>query len=104
METTSGIRGVGEKAVTRRLLTLGGTVVVLMAGGWFVASTGRPAALRSQHSEPVTAVPPPLVAITAEGKLYHRPECAYIHGPVRMEPGDQAIAEGYTAWTRCIRR
>jgi hypothetical protein len=91
--------------VTRRVLTLGGTVFVLMAGGWFVAaSIGRTAALRSQHSEPLTAMPPALVAVTAGGKLYHRPECAYIHGPVRMEPGDQAIAEGYTACTRCIRR
>jgi hypothetical protein len=91
--------------VTRRVLTLSGMAVVLLAGGWFVAaSSGRTAALRSRHSEPMTAVSPPLVAITAEGKLYHRPECAYIHGPVRMEPAGQVIAEGYTPCTRCLPR
>jgi hypothetical protein len=91
--------------VTRKVLAWGAVAFVLMAGGWFVAaSTGRTAALRSRHSEPATAAPPPLVAITAEGKLYHRPDCAYIHGPARMEPGEQAVAEGYTPCPRCLER
>jgi hypothetical protein len=75
----------------------------LLAAGWLAAAgVTRPEPLRSRHSEPATARPPSLVAVTSEGKLYHRPDCAYIHGPVQMESGEQAIAEGYTPCTRCL--
>jgi hypothetical protein len=91
--------------VTRRVLTLFAIVLVLVVGGWIAAaSIGRTAPLRSHHSEPATAAPPSLVAVTAEGKLYHRPECAYVHGPVRMVPGEQAISEGYTPCMRCLKQ
>lgn len=90
--------------MTRRVLTACAIVFVLLVASWIVvAATGRPVALRSRHSEPPTSAPASLVAVTAEGKLYHRPECAYIHGPVRMEPGVQATAEGYTPCTRCLK-
>jgi hypothetical protein len=47
---------------------------------------------------------PPLVAVTAEGKLYHDPHCAFIHGPARYESVAEAIADGYTPCTRCLKR
>src|SRR5260370_35785889 len=102
METASGVRPFGKGAVTRRATTLCAVALMLIAGAWLVvSSSGRAARLRSQHSQPAAAVPPPLVAITAEGKLYHRPDCAYIHGPARMVPGEQSIAEGYAPTTCC---
>jgi len=91
--------------VTNKVLALSLIAVVLLVGGWLVAaSTGRPEVLRSRHSDPAIAVPPPLVAVTLEGKLYHDRECAFIHGPIRIEPSEQAIAEGYTPCTRCLKR
>ena len=90
--------------MTRRVLTLCAMVLVLLVAGWMVAaSAGRTAALRSRHGEPATTAPPSLVAVTAQGKLYHRPECYFLHGPVRMAPGEQAIAEGYAPCTRCLK-
>lgn len=90
--------------MTRKVLISSTIALVLAVGGWLSASlAGRPEALRSRHSEPATMPPPSEVAVTAEGKLYHRPECSYIHGPVRMESGQQAIAEGYTPCPRCMK-
>ena len=78
--------------------------VVVLAGGWLAAAAaGYAPALRSEHSRPAKAMPQMMVAVTDEGKLYHRPDCTFIHGPVKMEPGAQAIADGYTPCTRCIR-
>jgi hypothetical protein len=89
--------------MTRNVLTASAIALALLIGGWLAAtSSGRSAPLRSPHSEPATAQPPSLVAVTSDGKLYHRPDCAYIHGPIQMESGEQAIAEGYTACTRCL--
>ena len=91
--------------MTTRVLSLTAIVAVLLVGWWFAAaSSGRPGPFRSRHSEPATVAPPPLVVVTAEGKLYHDPNCAFIHGPVRRESSAQAIAEGYTPCTRCLKR
>jgi len=91
--------------MTKRVLSLTMVVAVLLVGGWFAAaSSGGLEPLRSRHSEPATTAPPSLVAVTADGKLYHNPDCTFIHGPVRMEPSAQAIAEGYAPCTRCLKR
>jgi len=91
--------------MTTRVPSMTGIVVVLLVGGWFAAASwGGLGPLRSRHSQPATAPPPPLVAVTAEGKLYHDPDCAFIHGPVGRESSAQAIAEGYTPCTRCLKR
>lgn len=91
--------------MTRRVLSSTAVVAVVLVGGWFAAaSAGRLESLRSRHSEPTTIAPPSLVAVTAGGKLYHDPGCAFIHGPVRMESSAQAIAQGYTPCTRCLKR
>ena len=91
--------------MTKRVLSLTLIVAVLFVGGWLAAaSSGRLQPLRSRHSEPAALAPPPLVAVTAEGKLYHQSGCAFIHGPVRTESSAQAIAEGYAPCTRCLKR
>ena len=91
--------------MTRRVLTLTALAPGLLVGGWLVAAaSARPEMLRSRHGDPVIAAPPPLVAVTTEGKLYHDPDCAFIHGPVRRESVEQAIADGYTPCTRCLKR
>jgi len=91
--------------VTKMVLALSSIAAALLVGGWLMAaSSARPEVLRSRHSDPTMAAPPPLVGVTVEGKLYHDPGCAFIHGPVRIEPSEQAVAEGYTPCTRCLKR
>jgi hypothetical protein len=90
--------------MTKNVLILTAMTTALLAAGWLAALPIRPDALKSRHSEPATTSPPASVAVTAEGKLYHRPECTFIHGPAHMEPGTQAVAEGYTPCVRCLKR
>jgi hypothetical protein len=79
-------------------------VGLLLVVGWFAAAADRqPAVLRSEHSRPARVPPPAMVAVTRTGKLYHKPECTYIHGPAELESGVQAQAEGYTPCTRCLK-
>ena len=78
-------------------------VALLLAGGWIVAgASAHSPQLRSAHSLPAVSAPA-VVTVTEQGKLFHRPECRFIHGPPRAEAGDRAIAEGYTACTRCMK-
>ena len=91
--------------MSQRLLTLTSvTVVLLIIGSWLAASSAQPVVLRSKHSDPAITALPAIVAVTAEGKLYHDPKCAFIHGPLRIEPGNQAVGDGYTPCTRCLQR
>jgi hypothetical protein len=77
--------------------------VVLGLVGWLAgAVSARESGLRCRHSRPAVAVPPSVVAVTPAGTLFHRPECKYVHGPVRLESGTAAIASGYTPCTRCL--
>ena len=78
-------------------------VALVLAAGWILASaSARSPQLRSAHSVP-SRTAPAVVTVTEQGKLFHRPECTFIHGPARSEAGDRAIAEGYTACTRCMK-
>jgi len=91
--------------MSKRVLTLTSvTVVLLIIGSWLAASSAQPVVLRSKHSHPAITALPAIVAVTAEGKLYHDPTCAFIHGPLRIEPGKQAVRDGYTPCTRCLQR
>ena len=91
--------------MTRRVLALTSVILVLAVGGWLAAAaSGRSEPLRSRHSDPTIAAPPALVAVTMDGKLYHRPECTFVHGPIHRESVAQAISEGYTPCTRCLAR
>jgi hypothetical protein len=90
--------------MTKHTLLLSAITAVVLTAGWLAAAAvTRPHPLRSQHSEAAATAPRERVAVTDEGKLYHRPDCRYIHGPVRMESGEQAVADGYTPCTRCIK-
>jgi hypothetical protein len=91
--------------MTRRVLALTSVILLLAVGGWLAAAaSGTSEPLRSRHSDPTIAAPPPLVAVTKDGKLYHRPECTFVHGPIHTESIAQAISEGYTPCTRCLTR
>jgi hypothetical protein len=83
---------------------IAGFALLAVVGGIVAATSADAQALRSCHSEPTSAILPTVVAVTATGKLYHNPECTFIHGPLRTESGEQAIAEGYTPCTRCMKR
>ena len=90
--------------MNRLAVLVAAAAAIIAAAGWFVAADERGAlVLRSEHSRPNVAAPPATVAITSEGKLYHVPTCAYIHGPARLEPGARAVADGYTPCTRCLK-
>ena len=90
--------------MTKNTLLLSTITAVVLTAGWLAATAAtRPNPLRSQHSEAAATPPHEMVAVTAEGKLYHRPDCRYIHGPSRMESGEQAVADGYTPCTRCMK-
>jgi hypothetical protein len=86
------------------VLTAGAAVVLLVCGWLIVVASVSPEALRSRHSRPSTAAPPSVVVVTANGKLYHRRDCTFIHGPARVESGEEAVAEGYTPCTRCMKQ
>ena len=90
--------------MTKNTLLLSAFTVVVLIAAWLAATAvTRPQPLRSQHSEAAATAPREMVAVTDEGKLYHRPNCGYIHGPVRMESGEQAVADGYTPCMRCLK-
>ena len=89
--------------MTKNTLLLSAITAVVLTAGWLAATAAtHPHPLRSQHSEAAATSPREMVAVTEEGKLYHRPDCRYIHGPLRMESGEQAVADGYTPCTRCM--
>jgi hypothetical protein len=91
--------------MSERVLALTSAVIVLLiTGSWLAASSAQPVVLRSKHSDPAIMALPAMVAVTAEGKLYHDPTCAFIHGPLRIEPSEQAVGDGYTPCTRCLQR
>ena len=85
-----------------RTWVMGIATIVLITGAWMagVASASR-APLRSIHSEPAWSAPTGMVAVTEQGKLFHDPSCPLIHGPARLESGQQAIAFGFAPCTRC---
>ena len=79
-------------------------LAALAAGYAIVRSQSRgTAVLRSEHSQPAVKAPPGLVAVTPGGKMFHDPNCKYIHGPIEMVPAKEAVAEGYTPCVRCMR-
>ncbi len=73
----------------------------LIGFGLSRASYGPP--LRSEHSQPAVKLPQQPVVVAADGKLFHDPACTHIHGkPERMSALD-AVRQGYTPCTRCMR-
>ncbi len=78
------------------------TAVLLVAA--VVLAGGASRQLRSEHSQPARMLPQTMVAVTPQGKLFHDPNCRYIHGPKQMMSADEAVRLGYTPCTRCMRK
>ena len=57
--------------------------------------------LRSNHSMPAAIPPAAPVAITDGGKMFHKPECTYIHGKAKLVDGKEAVEQGYAPCVRC---
>lgn len=88
--------------MTVRTWVMSIAAAMVLAAGWTVAARRHPPPLRSAHSEPARSVPGGLVVLTAAGKMFHREGCTFVHGPVELRLGGQAIADGYTPCTRCL--
>lgn len=59
--------------------------------------------LRSEMSQPARRFPERLVAIVDGGKMFHVPGCPFMHGKYHMVTPEEAVREGYTPCTRCMR-
>ena len=77
-------------------------LIVLLAVA-VVRTAGRRPRLRSAHAEPAVHMLAQPVVVTAEGKLYHHPDCKYIRGERRTMSAEEAARLGYTPCTRCMR-
>ena len=91
--------------MTRRVWSWTAAATVVLVVGW-VATTagGLSPKLRSEHAVPAVTAPDLAVVVTDQGKLFHRADCTFIHGPARSETAGQAMSEGYTACTRCLKQ
>ena len=58
--------------------------------------------LRLPHSQPAVRMPSQPVAVTTDGKTFHRADCPFIHGPVKMVDAQTAAREGYVPDPRCM--
>ncbi len=78
--------------------------LALLLAGYFLgmAHSGALPNLRSQHSQPAVRLPDTKVAVTGEGKTFHRPDCPFIHGPAKMMDAAEAAREGYVPDVRCM--
>jgi hypothetical protein len=89
--------------MTHKSIVITSLTIVLMTAVWLAeAVTASESHVKCRHSRPATGSPPDVVAVTAQGALFHRPGCKYVHGPVRLESGAAATASGYTPCTRCL--
>ncbi len=64
---------------------------------------------RSRLAQPAYKIPPELrVVVSSEGKLFHVPNCRYLHNKVGESPetmtAAQAMREGYAPCPRCLRQ
>ncbi len=90
--------------MSARVLSLA-IVAALVAGlVVFVGNNSPASSLRSQHAEQARTAPHAVVAVTAEGKLFHDPACPYVHGPAERMTAKEAMDRGYTPCTRCMRQ
>jgi hypothetical protein len=42
------------------------------------------------------------VAVTADGKIFHRADCPFIHGQAKMVDAQTAAQQGYVPDPRCM--
>jgi hypothetical protein len=79
-----------------------GTIAILLLT-WilFAAGARHRESLRSRHAEPARQIPAGEVLVVADGKLFHRAGCTYMHGTPQAVPGADAVQRGYTPCVRC---
>jgi anti-sigma factor RsiW len=83
------------------ILSLAGAGVVAAALLMFSLPRFAGSQMRAPMSEPAMQVPADMVAVTADGKAFHKPSCTYIHGPWKLISVEEAMREGYTPCIRC---
>jgi len=103
-----------EENMPRRRGTAFGWMVaaaaaVLVAGSFQVGNSNSfiPPALRSEHARPATGVPADLmVVVSDDGKAFHVAGCRFIHDKARLRtiPASQALREGYSPCSRCMKK
>ena len=94
----------GRKISRRAWLVSVGVTGALAASAICAAALDRfaPRPL-SEMSQPARRLPERLVAIVDGGKKFHVPGCPFMHGKYRMVTPEEAVREGYTPCTRCMR-
>ena len=94
----------GRKISRRAWLVSVGVTGALAASAVCAAALGRlvPRPL-SEMSQPARRLPQRLVAIVDGGKIFHVPGCPFMHGTYHMVTAQEAVLEGYTPCTRCLR-
>jgi hypothetical protein len=78
-----------------------GALVICVGIALTTANSNRSPVL-SEHAQPAVIVPSEIVAVSAEGNLFHAPGCKYLHQPAKTMPAGEAIARGYAPCTRCM--
>jgi len=83
--------------------------VALLAGGVALGNSAvfKQPELRSEHAQPSHRIPPALmVAVSTEGKLFHVPNCKFLHRRDgenhELITAAEAMKEGFTPCTRCL--
>jgi hypothetical protein len=83
--------------------------VALLAGGVALGNSAvfQQPELRSEHAQPSHRIPPALmVAVSTEGKVFHVPNCKFLHRRDGERPelitAAEAMKEGFTPCTRCL--
>ena len=83
--------------------------VALLAGGVALGNSAvfNQPELRSEHAKPSHKIPPSLmVAVSTEGKLFHVPNCKYLHRREGQSPelitAAEAMKQGFTPCPRCL--
>jgi hypothetical protein len=94
----------GRKISRRAWLVSVGVTGALAASAICAAALDRfvPRPL-SEMSQPARRLPERLVAIVDGGKKFHVPGCPFMHGKYHMVTPEEAVREGYTPCTRCMR-
>jgi len=91
--------------MSKRFWILAVLCLVLLGVLWRASEVAaRPAALRSEHSEPAKTLPAQQVAVIPGGKQFHDPHCRYIHGKPVLVDAETAAAKGYTPDPRCMKQ
>ncbi len=81
---------------------------VVVAGSLEVARSSESSGpeLRSEHAQPGNGVPPDMmVVVSVNGKLFHVPQCSFIHDKAHVQTvtAREALRQGYAPCVRCMK-